>query len=340
MITKAAVIGAGAMGTIMAQILASNGVHVALWGRRREFVDELYASRVNRRYLPGIRLEERVTPTADAAAACRNAELIIAAAPCQHMRAVWRTVGPAVESDVPICSVTKGLEADTQLRPSEILAEQVSGNPIAVLSGPSVAPELARYLPATVVVACADEPVARVAQASLSTTWFRVYTNSDVLGVELGGALKNIIAIAAGILDGLRAGNNAKASLLTRGLVEMTRFCCALGAQPDTLTGLAGIGDLVTTCVSPIGRNRSAGERIGLGVAVEDVIAQSPSVIEGIPTTRAVAAFADRLGIEMPITAGVHAVLFERREPLSVITELMSRPLKSERGGVDRGGSP
>jgi len=199
-----------------------------------------------------------------------------------------------------------------------------------VLSGPSIALEIARFLPATVVVACVSKEVARLVQSVLSTSAFRVYTNPDILGVELAGALKNVIAIAAGILDGLRAGDNAKAALLTRGLVEITRLGVALGARQQTFVGLAGVGDLVTTCVSPLGRNRSAGERIGRGVGVEDVIRESPSVVEGIPTTRAVLALAARYKIEMPITAAVHAVLFEDKPPLDAITELMNRPPKAE----------
>ena len=330
MLTKATVVGTGAMGTVLAQILAGNGVHVALWGRRTELVDALLTTRENRRYLPDIVLSERIVPARDASKALANTELVISAVPCQYLRGVWERIGSYVEAGVPICSVTKGIETQTLARPSQIIDVCVGDNPIAVLSGPSIAPELARCLPATVVAACPQKDVARLVQRVLTTSAFRVYTNPDVLGVELAGALKNVIALAAGILDGLHAGDNAKAALLTRGLVEITRLGVALGARQETFVGLAGVGDLVTTCVSPMGRNRSAGERIGRGVKVEDVVAESPSVIEGIPTTRAVLNLARQRHVEMPITEAVYAVLFAQKPPLDAITELMSRPSKSE----------
>jgi glycerol-3-phosphate dehydrogenase (NAD(P)+) len=318
------------MGTVVAQLLAGNNIHVALLGRRSEQVDELLTTRENRRYLPGLRLPDRVRPTLDPAGALVNAELVISAVPCQHLRAIWEQLGGYVRAGVPICSVTKGIETDTLARPSQIIDAYVGENPVAVLSGPSVAPELARCLPATVVAACAARDVAKLVQSVLSTSAFRVYTSSDVLGVELAGALKNVIALAAGILDGLHAGDNAKAALLTRGLVEITRLGVALGARQPTFAGLAGVGDLVTTCVSPLGRNRSAGERIGRGVTAEQVVRESPSVIEGIPTTRAVLKLAARHNVEMPITQAVNAVLFENKPPLQAITELMNRPPKAE----------
>ena len=226
--------------------------------------------------------------------------------------------------------MTKGIEIKTLKRPSEIIAEHAVGNPVAVLSGPSVAPELARCLPATVAVASEVPEVAELVQAVMSTSWFRVYTNPDMLGVELSGAVKNVVALAAGILDGLHAGDNAKAALVTRGLVEITRLGVAMGAHAETFVGLAGVGDLVTTCISPVGRNRSAGERIGKGVPVDQVVRETTAVIEGIPTTRAVLELARRRDVEMPITQAVYDVLFEQKEPLAAITELMNRPPKSE----------
>lgn len=330
MLTKATVVGTGAMGTVLAQLLAGNRVNVALLGRRSAQVEDLLTTRENRRYLPGIALSDRIVPTADPARALANAELVLSAVPCQFLRSTWERIGHYVGAGVPICSVTKGIETDTLARPSQIIDAYVGDNPIAVLSGPSVAPELARCLPATVVVASASAEVAKLVQAVLCTSAFRIYTNPDVPGVELAGALKNVIALAAGILDGLRAGDNAKAALLTRGLVEITRLGVALGARQQTFVGLAGVGDLVTTCVSPLGRNRSAGERIGSGASVEEVVRESPWVIEGIPTTRAVLALAGRHSVEMPITAAVYAVLFEDKPPLEAITELMSRPPKAE----------
>lgn len=330
MIDKATVIGIGGMGTVVAQILATNGVNVALLARECEPVDEIFIDRENRRYQPGLRLSERVRPTNNPTAAFKGSELVISAIPTQFLRAAWQQHGPQIPHGVPIGSVTKGIEIATLARPSDIIAAHAPDNPVAVLSGPNIARELARCLPATVVVACESTVVAELIQQTMGTSWLRVYTSRDVLGVELAGALKNVIALAAGILDGLRAGDNAKAALVTRGLVEITRLGVALGARPETFGGLAGVGDLFTTCVSPHGRNRSAGERIGQGVSPEQVVAESAAVIEGIPTTRAVLELAARLKVEMPITQAVAAVLFDRKAPLVAITELMNRPPKAE----------
>ncbi|HMQ15516.1 MAG TPA: NAD(P)H-dependent glycerol-3-phosphate dehydrogenase [Phycisphaerae bacterium] len=333
MLSKATVMGTGAMGTVMAQVLATNGVRVALLGRRRELVEEIAAARENRLHLPGLKLSRHITPTVDQQFAFSNTELVVSAVPCQYLRAAWEHDGWLLPAGVPVCSATKGIEHDTLYRPSEIIDQCVGDNAVAVLSGPSVAPEIARCLPATVVVASAAPGVAEEMQAALSTSWFRVYTNPDVLGVELAGAIKNVIALAAGILDGLRAGDNAKAALLTRGLAEIARLGVALGAHPQTFMGLAGVGDLVTTCVSPLGRNRSAGQAIGQGVPVEQVVRDSAGVIEGIPTAGAVLKLAARVEVEMPITRAVHEVLFEDKPPLAAITELMRRPLKPEDHG-------
>lgn len=331
MISKATVVGTGAMATVVAQILAHNGVHVALLARDEARAHELLVARENRRYLAGFPLQQRITPTADAAAALRRTELVISATPCQHLRATWEPYAGEVPTGAPICSVTKGIEIATLARPSEILRFRVPESPIAVLSGPNVAPEMARCLPTTAVVA--GEPrIAEHCRELLTTSWFRVYTSVDVIGVELAGAVKNVIGLAAGILDGLHAGDNAKSALVTRGLVEITRLGVALGAREETFVGLAGIGDLVTTCVSPIGRNRSAGERIGRGESAAAVQRDTPSVIEGIPTTRAVLELAKRHDVEMPITQAVHDVLFASKAPLAAISELMNRPPKPEAG--------
>ncbi len=332
MLTKATVIGTGAMGTILAHVLALNGVHVALLGRRRELVDSIRMTGENAEHLPGVRLDERVLPTDDFRAALLNTELVLSAIPCQHVRSMWERLCMHVPAGVPVCSATKGIETSSLTRPTEIIASLAPQSPLAVLSGPSIAAEMARCLPCTVVAASASERTAELIQSLLTTHWMRVYTNPDVLGVELAGALKNVIALAAGILDGLHAGDNAKAALLTRGLVEITRLGVAMGSRPATFVGLAGVGDLVTTCVSPFGRNRTAGERLGSGESLESILASSRAVIEGIPTTQAVLRLADRLDVEMPITQAVHEVLFRRMPPLEAITQLMSRPLKAEDG--------
>lgn len=330
MIEKATVLGIGAMGTVTAQILASNGVNVALLARTTEPVEQIFVASENTRYLPHVRLSARVTPTNDATAAFHRTELIISAIPCQYLRGEWEQRRPQVPPEVPISSVTKGIEIGTLARPSEIIRDHAPHNPLAVLSGPNIAHELTRCLPATVVVASDSLQVAELVQRTVATSWLRVYTSRDVLGVELAGALKNVIALAAGILDGLKAGDNAKAALVTRGLVEITRLGMALGARPETFGGLAGVGDLITTCVSPHGRNRTAGERIGRGVPPEQVVRESAAVIEGIPTTKAVLELAERRQVDMPITQAVYDVLFEGKPPVVAITELMSRPPKAE----------
>lgn len=330
MIEKAAVMGIGAMGTVMAQLLATNGVSVAMLGRAEEPVNEVFIGGENRTYLPGARLSDRITPTNDPDAALTGAEFIVSAIPCQYLRAAWERWGRQVPGRAPIVSVTKGLEIGTVRRPSEIIREFARTQPLAVLSGPNIAYELARCLPATAVVASEDPDAATLVQRALTTSWFRIYTSRDVVGVELAGAVKNIIALAAGILDGLRAGDNAKAALVTRGLVEIARLGVVLGARPETFSGLAGVGDLVTTSVSPHGRNRTAGERIGRGESVAAVQRDTRGVIEGVPTTRAVIELARAHGVEMPITQAVYDVVFAGKAPIAAITELMQRPPKAE----------
>jgi glycerol-3-phosphate dehydrogenase (NAD(P)+) len=251
-----------------------------------------------------------------------------------------------VPPGVPVVSVAKGIEVASLKRPSEIIAEILGPRPIAALSGPSIAAELARHLPCTMVVAaggptpgsppppesrCATpDEFARWVQELFTTSYLRVYRNDDLLGVEFAGALKNVIAVAAGILDGMRAGNNAKAALLTRGLVEITRLGLVLGAQPETFAGLAGLGDLVTTCVSPEGRNRTCGQRIGQGERPADVLASMLGVVEGVPTCESVVRLARSRGIDMPIAESLHGVLFEGRDPRSQLADLMARELKAE----------
>lgn len=330
MVDKATVIGIGAMGTVVSQILATNGVNVALLARDCEPADEIFVAGENRRYLPGVHLSELVRPTNNATAAFLSSELVISAMPCQYLRAAWAQHAALVPPEIPIASVTKGIEISTLRRPSQIIAEFAPGHSVVVLSGPNIARELARCLPATMVAACPTPGVAELIQQTLGTSWLRIYTSQDLVGVELAGALKNVIALAAGILDGLRAGDNAKAALVTRGLVEISRLGVALGARPETCAGLAGVGDLITTSVSPHGRNRSAGERIGDGVPVRQVVEESTAVIEGIPTTRAVLELAARHHVEMPITRAVYEVLFENKPPLLAVTELMNRPPKAE----------
>ncbi len=330
MVEQVAMIGDGQMATVCSVMLADRGVHVRLWGNNRQNIEAMKITHENRRYLPGLKIPDRVSFTTDAAAVFASADLVVSAVPCQFMRGVWERIAPAYLPGVPIVNVAKGIENDTLFRPSEILRECVGDVPVTALSGPSIAAELARCMPATVVAASDNQELARTVQETFSSQWFRVYTNDDLLGVEIADAAKNIIALAAGVMDSLKAGDNAKAALLTRGLVEITRLGVAMGAKPETFAGLAGLGDLVTTCVSPLGRNRTAGQLIGQGRKVADVIASTPSVIEGIPTTKSVYQLARQYQVEMPITEAVHGVLFEGREVIATLTELMTRKLKGE----------
>lgn len=327
-----AVIGDGAWATVCAIMLCENGHRVRMWSPFQQAADELGSARENRKYLPGIPLPQGLEITAQDSQALADADLVLHTTPTQFIRTVWARLAPHCPPQLPICSVTKGIENKTLLRPTQILSEMLGNAPrsVAALSGPSIAPEIARRLPATVAVACEDPSFAETVQNLITRPYFRVYTNSDLAGTELAGATKNVIAIAAGILDGLQAGDNAKAALLTRGLVEITRLGLALGARQATFTGLAGMGDLVTTCISPMGRNRSLGEAIGRGLSVQQAMAQAHGVVEGVPTTASVVELAKRTGVDMPITLAIHDVLFAGRTPAEAIHDLMSRPLKSE----------
>lgn len=324
------IIGDGQMATVCGLLLAERGVSSRMWSVFADHIEVLRGARENRRYLPGIKLPPAMSFTSDARQAFDGAGLIVSAVPCQFIRSVWQRLAADAPRDCLVVSVSKGIENETLKRPTQIVTEVLGERSLAALSGPTIAVELAKRLPATAVAAAAERDVAELVQQTFSTSWFRIYTNTDVLGVELAGAMKNVIALAAGIIDGLKAGDNAKAALLSRGLVEITRLGVAMGAKRETFAGLAGLGDLVTTCISPLGRNRSAGEAIGKGRRMADVIAATPSVIEGIPTARSVVELARRLGVSMPITEAVHSVLFEEKDVIVALSELMSRDLKGE----------
>ncbi len=330
MIDQVAIIGDGQMATVCALLLAEKGVRVRMWSALCDNIEAMKATRENRRFLPGYCLPPEITLTTDPRVVFDHAEIVISALPTQFVRPVWRQLKGATPIGVPVCSVTKGIENDTLMRPTQILTDVLGPAPVAALSGPSIAVEVAQRLPATVVAASEDLALATAVQQLFAAQWFRVYTNTDLLGVELAGATKNVIALAAGIIDGLGAGDNAKAALLARGLAEITRLGVALGARPETFFGLAGVGDLVTTCISPSGRNRSAGEAIGRGRTMQEAMAATTSVIEGIPTTRSVRELARRLDVPMPLTEAVHAVLFEGKDVLKALTDLMSRELRDE----------
>ena len=330
MMERISILGAGGMGTALALLFGKTQARVSLWSRTEEHVEVLLRERVNHRYLPGVRIPESVLITADAPAVLDGAQLVVAAVPSSFLRAVLEGLAREFASLVPFLSVVKGIENGTFSRPSQIIIETTGDRPVAVLSGPSHAEEIARGLPASVVVAGPSPALNLAIQGQLSHEAFRVYTNPDAIGVEVAGALKNIVGIAAGICDGLGFGDNAKAALLTRGLVEITRLGVALGGQASTFYGLAGVGDLVTTCYSPFGRNRSVGERIGRGETLQQVLAAMVNIAEGVATTRSVSALAKRLGIDMPITAELHQVLFEGKNPRSAVSDLMIRQPKVE----------
>jgi glycerol-3-phosphate dehydrogenase (NAD(P)+) len=329
--TTFAVLGSGGWGTAIAILLAQNPEHrVRLWGAHSETVKRVQADRENARLLPGIRISDSVEITDDPAAAVEGADCWVSAVPTAYLRDTIARFITIRRTDVPVVSLTKGLEVGTFRRPTEILGETLKTGRLAVLSGPSHAEEVARGLPTSVVVAADDLHLAMWVQERFGTERFRVYTNEDLIGVELAGALKNVIGIAAGVCDGLGFGDNAKAALLTRGMVEMTRFGVSLGAEASTFAGLAGIGDLITTCFSPHGRNRRVGYRLGKGEPLADVLA-GPQVAEGVSTSKSVHERVLRMGVEAPIMTGVYQMLHEGKPPLAVVQELMTRRQKDER---------
>ena len=334
---RVTILGDGAMATVCSILLTQGGHAVTMWGAFEESIERLMQDREQRRLLPGARVPAGVRLTANDAECFSGATLVLSAVPTQFMRTVWQRLAPHFASGIPVVSVAKGIENNTLLRPTQIIEnvlrerKTVGDVRLAAMSGPNIAAELARYLPATAVAASDDVDLAQRVQDVFSTEWFRVYTNDDVVGVELAGAMKNVVAIAAGIIDGLAAGNNAKAALFTRGLVEISSLGMAMGASAETFHGLAGIGDLITTCVSPEGRNRTVGERIGKGQRLEQILAGMNSVAEGVATTRSVVQLARRHRVEMPITEAVHAVLFEGKDVLHALSDLMTREPKPER---------
>lgn len=327
---RIAILGAGGMGTALAILFARTARPVHLWARDPAHAAELARSRRNARHLPVATLPEQVFVTPNACDATGGADLIIVAIPSAYLRATLTDLVERIPPGIPVLSVVKGIENATFARPSQIVVESLGSRPVAVLSGPSHAEELARGLPASVVVAGEDDGLNILVRDALNQPRFRVYTNPDAIGVELAGALKNILGIAAGVCDGLGFGDNAKAALLTRGLVEIARFGVELGASPSTFYGLAGVGDVVTTCYSPFGRNRSVGEQVGQGASLADVLAGMSSVAEGVPTTRSVRDQARRLGVEMPITEELYQILFEGKSPTAAVIDLMDRHPKVE----------
>lgn len=329
--TKTTILGSGAMATAIAILLADHvGQDVSLWARSEEKAELLRQQRTNARLLPGVRIPDAVQITHDIDQAVDGSEFLVIAIPSQYLRSTLEALSGSLTENRPVISVIKGIENETFLRPSQIIEETIGSRAVLALTGPSHAEEIAQRLPASVVVAGGDVALARRVQALLSTDRFRIYTNQDLIGAELAGALKNIIGIAAGISDGLGYGDNAKSALLTRGIVEISRFGIALGAEPETFAGLAGIGDLITTCISPYGRNRMVGERLGKGESLDQILNSMESVAEGVSTARAVYHLAEKKGIDMPITEQVYRVLFEGLSPQEATDQLMTRPVRKE----------
>ncbi len=334
--SEIAVIGGGAWGTGIAIVLGRKGTHrVRLWAHEADVCEAITHNRVNEKFLPGRRIPEAVTASNDLATALNGAQIVVSVMPSQHCRGLFERMRPLIGPQAVIVSATKGLEEGSLLRMTEIISQVLKrdGGSVGALSGPSFAQEVARGDPTAITIASEDATLVRTVQQEFSDPSFRVYTNSDVVGVELGGALKNVIAIAAGICDGLGFGHNSAAALITRGLAEMTRVVVACGGRAETMAGLAGLGDLVLTCTGGLSRNRSVGVELGRGKKLPEIIAGMHGMVaEGVFTTTAAVGLAHARGVEMPITEQMHAILHHGKSPREAIQELMTRSGKSELG--------
>jgi glycerol-3-phosphate dehydrogenase (NAD(P)+) len=330
--TRVAVLGSGSWGTAFAQVLADAGSEVTIWGRRTEICASINDKHENPDYLPGIALPSSIRATDDAAAALDSAEVVVLALPSQTLRSNLVQMAPLLPRDGVLVSLMKGIELNTSRRMSEVISE-TTGAPadrIAVVSGPNLALEIAARQPAASVIACVDEAVAEKLQPACMTAYFRPYTNVDVIGVELGGAVKNVIALAVGMANGMGMGDNSQASIITRGLAELIRLGVALGADMATFAGLAGVGDLVATCMSPLSRNRTFGVNLGRGMTLDEVVRATRQTAEGVKSCEAILALGRRHGVEMPITEHVVAAVHDGLPPEEIVRRIMSRTAKSE----------
>ena len=329
--TTAAVFGTGSWGTAFSAVLADSGTTVRMWGRRPELVEQINAGS-NEDYLPGIRLPRGISATTDPAEAATGADIVVLAVPSQTLRANLEGWASLLPRDAAIVSLMKGVELGTTKRMSEVIAEvgEVEPERIVVVSGPNLAREIALKQPAASVVACTDGHTAERVAAACAAPYFRPYTNTDVIGTELGGAVKNVIALAAGIAEGMGMGDNSKATIITRGLAETTRLGVALGGDPATFAGLAGVGDLIATCMSPLSRNRTFGVNLGRGMAVKEVIAVTRQTAEGVKSCDSILQLARNHGVDVPIIEQVAAVVHEGRTPQEVVESLLSRARKAE----------
>lgn len=328
--SKMCVLGAGSWGTALAMVLNDNKNDVIIWSRRSEQCDEINLSHTNKKYLPKAILDSKIRSTSDLKIAIQDSELIVIGVPSQQVRSVCKDIQPYITKGQIVVNVAKGIENQTGKRISEICEEELPNNNYCMLSGPSHAEEVSEKIPTTVVAASKSLEVSQKVQDYFMNSYFRVYTNTDLIGVELGGATKNIIAFGAGILDGLEFGDNSKAALMTRGLTEISRFGVALGAELSTFSGLSGIGDLIVTCTSMHSRNRRAGILIGKGYSLEETKKEIQMVVEGITATEAVYRKSKEIGVEMPITETIYKVINGIIDPQKGVSELMSRSKKHE----------
>ncbi|MDQ1446936.1 MAG: glycerol-3-phosphate dehydrogenase [Acidimicrobiaceae bacterium] len=330
--TRAAVLGAGSWGTAFAQVLVDAGTETTLWARRPELAAAIRATHRNPDYLPDIALPPTLQATSDPEEALSGAEIVVVAVPSQTARDNLVNLASLLPRDAVIVSLMKGVELGTTKRMSEVICEVADrpSNEVAVITGPNLAKEIAARQPAAAVVACTDLQVAEMVQRACNSGYFRPYTNHDVLGCELGGAVKNVIALAVGIAAGLGFGDNAQASLITRGLAEMSRLGASLGADPLTFAGLAGVGDLVATCMSPLSRNRTFGENLGRGMTLEEVARATKQTAEGVKSCESILALGRRHNVEMPITEHVVAAVHDGLPPEEIVRRIMSRTAKAE----------
>jgi glycerol-3-phosphate dehydrogenase (NAD(P)+) len=329
--TRCAVIGAGAWGTALADILARNGHDTVLWALESDVVASVNDANQNTRFLAGFPLAPTLRATSSFTHALDSATLVCIATPAQHTRKVLASAQASLVPRATLCVASKGIERDTLALMSDVVSEEAPEHPVVALSGPSFAAEVAGQQPTAIVAASTDLVAAETVQEAFSNSHLRIYTHDDIIGVELGGALKNVIAVAAGIVEGVGLGFNSRAALITRGLAEMTRLGVALGAEPATFAGLAGMGDLVLTCTGSLSRNRAVGMAIGQGATLDEALAGKETVAEGVATTRSAFALAAREAVEMPIVEMVHRILFDGHSARRAVSELMSRELRAER---------
>jgi len=330
---KISVLGAGGWGTTLAILLHYNGHNVTLWEYKKSYARHLLKKRINTDYLPGIKIPKEVLITSDIEETSDDKNLIVLAVPSQFLRDVIKKINYHTIEDTILVSVSKGIEKNTLMTMSQMLKDvfpHINENLIGVISGPSHAEEVSQMVPTAVVAASVDIETSKAIQAAFMTSYFRVYASTDILGVELGGALKNIIAIGAGIIDGAGFGDNTKAAIMTRGVAEISRLGLAMGARPETFAGLSGMGDLIVTCMSRHSRNRYVGEEIGKGKKLKQILNSMEQVAEGVETTRSAKQLAAKIEIETPITNEVYKILFEDKDPVKATTDLMTRDMKTE----------